>query len=274
MGAGASNTDALAFGGFDSPNNLTQTEHWNGSSWTEVSDLANGRRSSGTGTAPAAICAGGFDGSDSAATEEWTAASTFTKINLGQVYYNSGSNAFKVTAQSLPTGTWASGGALNTARYQIGGDGSSTAAIVAGGDVYPASPRAGAITEIYNGSTWTEVNDVNHANQAVTNFGTTTSSIYVAGANPTTYAESWNGSNWTEITTINSARSEATGTGTSTAGILIGGGTPGGKSTLTELWNGSAGTDKNVMAHFLETAGGDIIGGSRIGFHASHRTLC
>ena len=81
MGAGASNTDALAFGGFDSPNNLTQTEHWNGSSWTEVSDLANGRRSSqGTGTAPAAICAGGFDGSDSAATEEFTAHQVSQKL--------------------------------------------------------------------------------------------------------------------------------------------------------------------------------------------------
>ena len=242
-------TSALCISGQNPSTYLANVEAWDGTAWTEVSDVATARGYVGgmspTGSAGSsdAIIAGGSGSSLSAATEVWTTSSSFTQINLGQVYYNSGSNAFKVTTQSLPTGTWASGGALNTARYQIGGDGSSTAAIVAGGDVYPASPRAGAITEIYNGSTWTEVNDVNHANQAVTNFGTTTSSIYVAGANPTTYAESWNGSNWTEITTINSARSEATGTGTSTAGILIGGGTPGGKSTLTELWNGSAWTE-------------------------------
>ena len=241
-GSGTS-TLALAFAG--NPD-VAKTENWNGSAWTELNDLSTGREfgaSSNITGNTSAFMAGGHTTTYVANTEEWTVASSLTKINLGQVYYNETANAFKVTEQSLPTGTWASGGALNTARYQIGGDGSSTAAIVAGGDVYPASPRAGAITEIYNGSTWTEVNDVNHANQAVTNFGTTTSSIYVAGANPTTYAESWNGSNWTEITTINSARSEATGTGTSTAGILIGGGTPGGKSTLTEFWNGSAWTE-------------------------------
>jgi hypothetical protein len=36
--------------------------------------------------------------------------------NLGQVFYNSTANAFKVTKQSVPAGTWASGGSLNTAR--------------------------------------------------------------------------------------------------------------------------------------------------------------
>jgi hypothetical protein len=49
-------------------------------------------------------------------TEEWNAPALFSKENLGQVFYNSTSDAFKVTQQSVPAGTWASGGSLNTAR--------------------------------------------------------------------------------------------------------------------------------------------------------------
>jgi hypothetical protein len=44
---------------------------------------------------------------------------TFPKENLGQVFYNSTSNAFKVTQQPVPGGTWASGGNLNTARTYL-----------------------------------------------------------------------------------------------------------------------------------------------------------
>ena len=63
MGAGASNTDALAFGGFDSPNNLTQTEHWEWKFLDRSFRFSKWQKKlSGTGTAPAAICAGGFDG--------------------------------------------------------------------------------------------------------------------------------------------------------------------------------------------------------------------
>jgi hypothetical protein len=47
-----------------------------------------------------------------AATEEWTVTATpslFSKENLGQVFYNSTADAFKVTQQSVPSGTWSSG---------------------------------------------------------------------------------------------------------------------------------------------------------------------
>jgi hypothetical protein len=60
----------------------------------------------------AAIFAGGYTGTV-ATTEEWTAPSVFQQENLGQVFYNSTSDAFKVTQQSVPAGTWSSGGNLN-----------------------------------------------------------------------------------------------------------------------------------------------------------------
>ena len=273
MGAGASNTDALAFGGFDSPNNLTQTEHWNGSSWTEVSDLANGRRSSqGTGTAPAAICAGGFDGSDSAATEEFTAATSFTKINLGQVYYNSTSNAFKVTQLSVPAGTWASGTSLNTARYGHIGVGTTTAAIAATGSTNPGPYVTN--TELWDGSSWTEVNENNTARYSFEGAGTYTAAIMAGGYDGSNkdLTESWNGTNWTEVSEINTARNSTGSFGTSTDAFVIAGYTTT-SVTNVESWNGSAWTettDVNTARYGIMCAGttpdGIAVGGKNPAF--------
>jgi hypothetical protein len=78
-GAGASNTSAIAFGGgvpYPSapPPTVptTKTEEWNGTNWTETTDLATGRAYiAGSGTKTAALSSGG---SDTTNTEEWTGA--------------------------------------------------------------------------------------------------------------------------------------------------------------------------------------------------------
>ncbi len=76
-------TAALAFGGSLNPGITGQTEEWNGVSWTEVADLATGRRawSSGAGSSSSAIAAGGEGPSGAiTTTEEWTGAGvTLTK---------------------------------------------------------------------------------------------------------------------------------------------------------------------------------------------------
>ena len=60
-------------------------------------------------------------------------------------------------------GSWATGGALNYAREELSGAGTQTAAIAAAGQVpSDTSPRSRTETEIYNGTAWTEVNDVNN----------------------------------------------------------------------------------------------------------------
>ena len=60
--------------------NLTNTESWNGTSWTEVAEMATGRRELGgcgaTGSLDLAF--GGNSGSVSNATEEFTAPDTVT----------------------------------------------------------------------------------------------------------------------------------------------------------------------------------------------------
>src|SRR6056300_1063761 len=77
----------------------------------------------------------------------------------GQVWYNTTSGSlkgFKVSA-----GAWATGGDLNTARANPRGTGTQTAALAFGGKT-PALDEL-ALTESYNGSAWTELNDLNTA---------------------------------------------------------------------------------------------------------------
>jgi len=67
--AGLTQDAVLVFGGEIAPTNLT--EQWNGTSWTEVGDMAAGTYGlTGTGTSSLALAAG--RNPNSVATEEWT----------------------------------------------------------------------------------------------------------------------------------------------------------------------------------------------------------
>jgi hypothetical protein len=177
-----------------------------------------------------------------AATEEWTTtpAPSFQQENLGQVFYNSTSNAFKVTKQSVPAGTWASGGNLNTA-----GAGIQTAALAAGGNIANPGTAATANTESYNGTSWTEVNDLNTARYYLGGAGTQTAAIATAGSTPPNVAksenESWNGTSWTEVNDVNTARWQFGQAGTATASLMASGTTDNNNTTnVTESWNGTS----------------------------------
>ena len=60
------------------------------------------------------------------------------------------------------------------------------------------------ITESWNGSSWTEVGDLNISKGAGQGAGTYTSAISTGGdTTPTADAETWNGSAWTEVSNMN-----------------------------------------------------------------------
>ena len=80
------------------------------------------------------------------------------------------------------------------------------------------TPRDTALTEQYNGSSWTEVNDLNSNRRGLTGAGIYTAALAIAGYTTTwlNNVESWNGSNWTEIAEVNKAASYRVGIGTQT----------------------------------------------------------
>ena len=148
--------------------------------------------------------------------------------NIGQVWYNSTTKALKgTTAGGATAATWASGGALNTARERLAGTGTQTAALAFGG--YNGSNQG--VTETYNGSSWSEVADLNTVRYGL---GSATAAPQTAalaiggdlGAPTYTYrndTEKWDGTSWTEVNNLPTAIAYMAGAGTQTAALSIGG---------------------------------------------------
>ena len=164
----------------------------------------------------------------------------------GDIWYNSA--ARKIKGSKLPAGTWTSGGNLNQARTtRMSGAPSNSAAITAGGYKAGLSPATQGLAETYDGSSWTEVADLNTARKFSTGFGTSTSAIVVGGdESPKANSEEWNGSSWTEVGDLNTGRDSGAGVGTEPAALCIGGGTPSAVDNV-ESWNGSAWTNGTAL---------------------------
>jgi hypothetical protein len=266
----------------------TITENYNGSSWSEVNDMATARDENlgraGTGTT--ALMSGGNGnpgGTNIATTEEWsftgidpstTPAAEYADAITGDFYYNSTTGQFKtVNTGGAPIGSWSSGGSLNTARNAIVSisHGSESSGLVFGGN-----PNTGK-TEKYDGSSWAESGDLNTSRSRTSGAGTQTSAIAAGGYAPPgaqDVAEEFNGSSWTEIAEANSSRFAGYGWGANAEAVVIVAGStastdfPAG--ALTEQWNGSAWTetgDLNTARNFTAGFGtsytsGIIAGGS------------
>ena len=241
-------TSALTFGG-RTPSKTANTEHWNGSSWTEVNNLSTARSDSyaGGGTAGSTIMSGGETSTAyTNITEEFTAPTVFAQTIEGQLYFNSTTNTFKETILDIPPTSWSSGNNLNTARGFLTGAGTQTDALAISG--YKGPPGPSNDVENYNGTSWTEIAEVNVVRLEGAAFGSDTAANFVGGNAPTAPGrvasnESWNGSSWTEVTDMPAATDNlCQGAGTATAGMVVGGQTApgaGNKTTNNVFYDGT-----------------------------------
>ena len=249
-GAFGTSTSAIYAGGADT-GTLASTESWDGTSWTEVNDLATARYYSQSGGAN--NTSGVISGGNNAATEEWSFSGLqptdpvagYVNAITGDFYYNSTSGQFKtVNDGGAPIGTWASGGALNTANTGHSGFGLQTAAISCGGqNPTPYSQQ----TESYNGSSWSIVNNMPATRYGFGSAGTQTAGLAFGktlGGAANDSVISWDGTNWTEIAEINTGRGDQEGVGTQTNALCIGGAP---NKAETESWNGSTWTEVNDL---------------------------
>ena len=94
----------------------------------------------------------------------------------GQVWFNSTDNVLKGRI-SNPAGSWSTANSINTARGALAGAGTTTAAIVLGGEVPPYNAQ----TETWNGTSWTEDNDMSVARVSMGGAGTKTSALAAGG---------------------------------------------------------------------------------------------
>jgi len=124
----------------------------------------------------------------------------------------------------------------------MSGIGVSTSAISVGGQPGPGSPGFNNTVETWDGTSWTEVSEINTARTGLGGSGSNSEGGLVFGGAtpPNTLAdvtESWNGSSWTELADLSTARKEIGGTGISSlSAIAFGGRTPP-ASSATEEWN-------------------------------------
>ena len=160
---------------------------------------------------------------------------------IGQLWYNSTTGKFKIATEGA--GAWSAGGLLNTYREEAGGSGTQSAGICAGGLQSPGdSPRYRAETELYNGTSWTEVADLNTGRATPRGAGSTTAALWFSGGSPGATSppantESFNSVSWTAVSGLTTARRDASGWGTQALACCAGG-TP--NRTDYEEWNGSA----------------------------------
>ena len=136
----------------------------------------------------------------------------------------------------------------------MGAGSASTAAIASSG--YPGPITS---TESWNGSSWTEIVEINTVRpEGAAGTGTSTAAFIIGGTDPSnppggkqTKVEEYDGSSWTETTDINTARGYMSSAGSVTDSIIGGGNaTPpvGSYVAVTESWNGTAWTEVADMA--------------------------
>ena len=143
----------------------------------------------------------------------------------GQVWYNSVAYEYKSVTK---VEAWASGGNLGTARRGMGSGNfgsTQTAALVFAGGGNPYS-NIGIKTEEYNGTAWSEQNDMSTYRYVLPGAGSQTAALGMGGyrfPSPTPRTrlecEEYDGTSWTNATSLPARRQAGCGFGTQTAAI-------------------------------------------------------
>ena len=177
-------TAALAAGGL-APSATTSVEEFNGTGWAEGGDLPAARSAAGGfGLQTAGLVFGGPPSLVTSQEYNGTAWTDGGNMNTVRQDYCAGAvgaqtdglaagghdgSAVTVNVEAYDGSSWTEGANLNVADTQGAGGGTSTSAILAGGQIAPQ-----ATTEEWNGTSWAEVADI-----SVARYGT-----QGAGSNP------------------------------------------------------------------------------------------
>ena len=153
-----------------------------------------------------------------------TQPTTYPQL-AGELYYNSSNGDYEFLSPGA--GVWSSGGALNAARSGRAAAGTQTTGIAFGG--WNPTSSVHASTEKYDGSSWTEVNDLNtgRASLAGASNGSQTASLAFGGSVPggspayQVISEEYDGTNWAEGNDLNGTKAYGAGSGTQTAALAI-----------------------------------------------------
>ena len=215
----AARNAALGFGGDTGPARVGNCEEYNGSSWSEESDLSTSRSASGScGIQTSALGWCGYSGGGKTDVESYNGSSWETDSSYtGSARYFSGGGT----------------GASETAAFSFG-----------------AHNDAEAFE--WDGSSWSAQTDQPSTRTYAGGFGTQTSTMVTGGKNAITTSVSYNGSAWSSEPSLNTGRARFGGAGTSDAAGVIWGGSTDADSDVeirnTEDWNGTAWSESALIS--------------------------
>ena len=173
--------------------------------------------------------------------------------SVGQLWYNSTAGTFKIGTEG--SGAWSAGTAMNQVRAECGyaRAGTLTAGLLFAGD----APGAGYLVECeeFNGTAWTEKNDLNTSRSGTGGLGTSTAAMCISGntTDDSNKCEEWNGTCWAETGDIASKSQNIFGAGTTSAGISA----SGSAGAAAQTYNGSTWTLVNSV-NSPRAAGGSV----------------
>ena len=227
-------SNAILFGGYITSAYQATCLEWDGSAWaTNPASLATRRGSGASCGVSTSINDGFMSGGDLSETTVYSATEEFNK-----------------SINTITKGAWSSGGVLNTGRLIYGGAGYKESGLVAGGFTSPPAAVRDE-TEEYNGTTWSEQNNIGTARYENWHVGVQTASLFFGGSYPggtTGATEEYDGSSWSEQNDLGTARFTLAGAGTQTAGLAFGGQTPPGVVGNTEEYDGTSWSEQNDMS--------------------------
>ena len=237
-------TACIVFGGGQSGSELDPTQSYNGTTWTEVADLNTARYNlMAAGTSTSCVAFGGKTPPTTAATEEWGGSSWVSNPS--------------------PSGD------LGGGRYTSGAFGTLTAALCTAGDGTGGSGGYPTITEEYNGTTWSEVNDLPASRYQISGAGTQTAGIVaggqaVPGHSKSTTCFEYDGTSWAAGNAMGTGAAYNSMFGIQTDAKLCGNSPA---ATLVQDYDGTSWTTGTAMttARQYETSAGSITAGIVIG---------
>ena len=227
-GTGTSNSANLVAGGVGATpfgSAVNTAAQWNGSSWTSTQTMVEGvTHGFGAGTSTQSITGSGAK---------------------DYPVYPTATQEFNTTINTITAAAFSAGGTMGTARSRGTGGGTTNAGIFANGQ--------NVNVEEYNGTSWSEQNNMPTSLRDPSGFGTQTAFVGCAGYNPgpgnIAATHEYDGTNWTTTNNMNTARASAApiAAGITTAGLVAQNDQSPYKTV--ESYNGSTWTTESSVAN-------------------------
>ncbi len=267
--AGVSNESAAAIAGYNGTANIATVEEWSFSGLNPATTPAADYSDAIVGQMYYNSTSGQFKAIKTGV-GSWASGTSMPSASAGRgmaapttaaiAYGGTGppGTASQTLTEYYDGSSWSEQADLNQGRFMgcPATLGSQTAALFAAGS-YNGTDQANV--ESWNGSAWSEVNNVPTAKHSYAAGAGTQTAALAIGAGPTNIAlvSTWDGSNWTDVAELNTGRYFNSAAGTQTAGITFSGDTgPPTFTANTETYNGSSWTEVAELNTARATGGG------------------